>query len=242
MTQQPYGGGNVYAPGAMEQLQAGLNAFVARVYAWMTLGLLLTGIVAMLTVSYEPLAELVLGNQAVFIGLLIGEVVLVIALSWAIGRISAAVATAMFVVYAAVNGVTMSVIFLVYTQSSIATTFFATAGMFGAMSAYGYFTRRDLTSIGSFLYMALVGLIIASVVNLFWANSMLYWLITYAGIAIFIGLTAYDTQKIKAVGLSLSGGGEIEVAKKAAIMGALKLYLDFINLFLLLLRLLGRRR
>ena len=184
--------------------------------------------------------RVIFGNRAVFFGLIIGELVLVIALSAAIQRISAGVASAMFLLYAGINGLTISAIFLIYTGQSIASTFFVTAGTFGAMSLYGYYTKRDLTSIGNLCFMLLLGLILASVVNFFWANSTLYWIITYAGIGIFVGLTAYDTQRIKQIGMSIGEDGQL--VQKAAVLGALRLYLDFINLFLLLLRLLGLRR
>lgn len=241
MQQDTYEDTNVYSPEAIQRVQTGLNVFMARVYGWMTLGLIITAVVAMATVQSESLRRFVFGTKYMFMGLLIGEVLLVIALGAIIERISSAVAMAMFIVYAGLNGLTLSVVFLVYTSSSVASTFFVTAAMFGAMSAFGLLTKRDLSGIGGMLMMALVGLVIASVVNLIWANDMLYWIVTYAGVVIFVGLTAYDTQKIKVMALSLEGG-QFELQKKAAIMGALKLYLDFINLLLLLLRLLGRRR
>lgn len=241
MQQNTYEDTNVYSPEAIQRVQTGLNVFMARVYGWMTLGLIVTAVVAMATVQSEAMQRFVFGTKYMFMGLLIGEVVLVIALGAIINRISSAVAMAMFIMYAGLNGLTLSVVFLVYTSSSVASTFFVTAGMFGAMSAFGLLTKRDLSGIGGFLTMALVGLVIASVVNLIWANDMLYWIVTYAGVVIFVGLTAYDTQKIKVMALSMEGG-QIELQKKAAIIGALKLYLDFINLLLLLLRLLGRRR
>jgi FtsH-binding integral membrane protein len=145
-----------------------------------------------------------------------------------------------FVGYSALTGLTLSVIFLVYTAESLATTFFVTAGTFGLMSAYGYVTKRDLTGLGSFLMMGLIGMVLASVVNMFFNNSTVYWITTYIGILIFVGLTAYDTQKIKQMSALGLEGGEME--QKGAIMGALRLYLDFINLFLLLLRLMGNRK
>ena len=141
---------------------------------------------------------------------------------------------------AAINGLTLSVIFLAYTLSSIAGTFFATAGTFGAVSVYGFVTKRDLTRLGSLLFMALIGFLIASVINIFWANSTLYWIITYAGVAIFVGLTAYDTQRLRAIAIATAN--DPRMAARYAINGALTLYLDFINLFLLLLRLMGDRR
>jgi hypothetical protein len=220
--------------------QAVVSTFVSKVYGWMTIGLALTAVVALYLAANPELAMAIITNKVLFYGLLIGELLMVIALGAAIGRIPATVATAMFLVYAAANGLTIGVLFLIYTKASIATTFFVTAGTFGTMSLYGYFTKRDLTTIGNLCFMALIGLIIASVVNMFWANSTLYWIVTYAGVIIFVGLTAYDTQKIKMMALSMPSDGE--TVRKGAIMGALALYLDFINLFLMLLRLFGRRR
>ena len=215
------------------------RTFVSKVYGWMAFALVVTGGVAWVTIS-TPLGEMVRSNPLLFYGALIGELLLVIGLSAAINKMSAATATGVFVLYSALNGLTLSVVFLVFTAESIASTFFVTAGTFGAMSLYGYYTKTDLTSIGNLCFMALFGVIIASVVNLFLANSALYWITTYVGIAVFVGLTAYDTQKIKRMGLA--GIEEGDAAQKGAIMGALALYLDFINLFLLLLRLFGRRR
>ena len=147
----------------------------------------------------------------------------------------------LFIVYSILNGLTISLILLLYTGESIAATFLSTGLTFGAMSAYGYFTKRDLTTMGSYLYMALIGLIIASLVNMFWASSTFYWIISYVGILIFVGLTAYDTQKIKKIGATVNMD-DTQTTQKLAIMGALTLYLDFINLFLMLLRVAGNRR
>ena len=216
------------------------RTFVSKVYGWMAFALFVTAMVAMGVANTPAVRNVVLGNRAIFFGLIIGELVLVIALSAAIARISAATATIMFVIYSAVNGLTLSVIFVVYTDASIASTFFITGGTFAAMSVYGYFTKRDLTSIGNLCFMALIGLILASLVNIFLQNAMLYWIVTYVGILIFVGLVAYDTQRIKQI--ARAGIEEGEAAQKGAILGALRLYLDFINLFLLLLRIFGRRR
>jgi len=218
------------------------RTFVSKVYGWMAIALVITAFVAMAVASSEAAAKLILANRGLFYGLLIGEVVLVIALTAAIGRMSATTATVVFVIYAAANGVTLSLIFLVFTAESIASTFFVTGGTFGAMSLYGYTTKRDLTSIGNLCFMALIGLIIASLVNLFLMNPMLYWVTTYVGILIFVGLTAYDTQIIKRWSRELSDSMSEQEYIKISILGALKLYLDFINLFLFLLRILGRRR
>jgi FtsH-binding integral membrane protein len=172
--------------------------------------------------------------------LIIAELGLVIALSAAINRLSSSTALFMFMAYAFLNGLTLSAIFLVYTRASIANTFFVTAGTFGVMSVYGYTTKRDLTSWGSFLMMGLIGVIIGSFVNIFFSSPMIYYLITYAGIIVFVGLTAYDAQKIKEMAYAGFAGEEME--RKGAVIGALRLYLDFINLFLLLLRIFGGRR
>jgi hypothetical protein len=211
-------------------------AFFRRVYAFMSLGLTATGVTAMLVASSEAALQLIVGNRIVFYGLLLAELVMVWSFSAALKRVSTATAGAMFFAYAILNGLTLSVIFLAYTGGSIASTFFVTAGAFAGLSAFGYATKRDLTGVGSFAMMGLFGLIIAMVVNLFLQSPMLYWLATFMGVIIFTALAAYDTQKIK----QLNVGGE--AGDKGAIFGALILYLDFINLFLFMLRLLGRRK
>jgi len=212
--------------------------FIRRVYNWMALGLGVTAIVALYAVNSGLIFSL-LGNPIVMLLLIVGEFGLVIALSAAIGRFQSSTALFMFFAYSFLNGLTLSTIFLIYTKASIASTFFVTAGTFAAMSLYGYTTKRDLTSMGSFLMMGLIGIIIASFVNFFFSSPAVYWLITYAGIAIFVGLTAYDAQKIKEMAYAGLAGSEDE--RKGAVIGALRLYLDFINLFLLLLRIFGRR-
>jgi len=212
--------------------------FIRRVYNWMALGLAVTAIVALYAVNSGLVLSL-LRNPIIMILLIVGELGLVIALSAAIGRFHSSTAMFMFFAYSFLNGLTISTIFLVYTKASIANTFFITAGTFAAMSVYGYTTKRDLTSMGSFLMMGLIGIIIASFVNFFFSSPAIYWLITYAGIAIFVGLTAYDAQKIKEMAYAGFSGSEEE--RKGAVIGALRLYLDFINLFLLLLRIFGRR-
>jgi FtsH-binding integral membrane protein len=216
------------------------DGFLAKVYGWMTAGLALTALASMFTLSSEALLQLIFGNRMVFYGLIIAELGLVVALSAAINRISAATATLLFLVYSALNGVTFAAIFLIYTQSSIASTFFVASGTFAAMSCYGYLTKRDLTGWGSFLFMGLIGIIIASLVNIFLHSEMIYWITSYIGVFVFVGLTAYDTQKIKQIGQA--GFADAEQQKKSAILGALRLYLDFINLFLMLLRVMGNRR
>ncbi|MFN0156723.1 MAG: Bax inhibitor-1/YccA family protein [Bacteroidota bacterium] len=223
-----------------EQLEEVQRAFLVKVYGWMTTGLLVTAIAALLTSQSPALQELIFSSRWTYFGLIIAQLGLVVWLSARIEHMSATTATAVFVGYSGLTGVTLSVIFLVYTEASLASTFFVTAGTFGAMSAFGYFTRMDLTHMGSFLMMGLIGMVLASVVNMFLGNSTIYWITTYVGILIFVGLTAYDTQKIKQMsGVALEGG---EAEQKGAIIGALRLYLDFINLFLLLLRVMGNRK
>lgn len=218
---------------------AGVQDFIRRVFGWMFAGLVITGISAALIGSNDELLATITGNPIYFIGLIAVQLGLVIAISAAIERISATVALILFFIYAASVGVIFALVFELYTAESIFTTFLVTAGMFGAMAAWGYFTDRDLTNMGSILFMALIGLILATIVNIFWANEILYWVTTYAGVVIFAGLTAYDMQKVKHYGESGQGG---EAQEKAAVQGALALYLDFINLFLFLLRIFGRSR
>jgi FtsH-binding integral membrane protein len=216
------------------------TSFFPKVYGWMTAGLALTALMAMVTLSSQEMLNLIFGNKIVFYGLIIGELGLVIALSAAINRISAATATMMFLIYSALNGITFAAIFMIYTSSSIASAFFVASGTFAGMSIYGYVTKRDLTGWGSFLFMGLFGIIIASVVNIFLQSEMIHWITSYIGVFVFVGLTAYDTQKIKMIGQAGFADGESQ--RKAAILGALRLYLDFINLFLMLLRIMGNRR
>jgi len=223
-------------PRTSEQVIVRQNSLVRQVYAWMGAGLLVTAVMALVTLSSPAMLNLIAGNRLVFYGLMIGELALVFTLSGAINRLSASTATLIFLAYSALNGVTLSILALVYTRSSIASTFVITAGMFGAMSAYGYLTRRDLTSWGSFLFMGLIGVIIASVVNIFVGSSAVSWVVSGIGVIVFTGLTAYDTWKIKDLAAQGTAG------RKPAILGALTLYLDFINLFLMLLRFTGNRR
>ena len=234
----------MYNPDAYDALSTRsaveVKTFIAKVYAWMSFALAITALVAMYVASQPNLVKLIIGNKIMFYGLMIGELLVVMALVGFIEKMSAATATAVFFAYAVMNGLTLSVIFLAFTATSITSTFFITAGTFGAMSAYGYFTKRDLTSIGNICFMALVGLIIATIVNIFWVNNMFSLIISCVGVLIFVGLTAYDTQKIKALGATLDENSE--EGRKGAVLGALALYLDFINLFLMLLRLFGDRR
>jgi hypothetical protein len=219
--------------------EARRNSLISRVYAWMTAGLAVTGATAAFTATTPALLNLVYGNALVLILLLVAQVALVIAISAAINRLTAATATALFLLYAALNGVTLASVLLTFTGASIALTFFITAGTFAAMSLYGSITKRDLTAVGNLAFMVLIGIILGSLVNLFLRNELIYWLLTFAGVGVFVGLIAYDTQKIKRI---LSRGLEGEAAGRAVILGALALYLDFVNLFLNLLRIFGRRR
>lgn len=210
-----------------------------KVYVWMTLALVLTGITAYGVANSLTLVETIFSNQLLFWGLIIAEFGLVFGISAAINRLSLATATLLFILYSVINGVTLSAIFLAYTASSIAQVFFITAGTFAVMSIYGYTTKKDLSSWGNLLFMALIGIIIASVANFFLKSDMLSLIVSYIGVIIFVGLTAYDTQKIKE--LLYEYGDEGEGGQKIALLGALSLYLDFINLFIYLLRIFGKR-
>jgi FtsH-binding integral membrane protein len=228
-------------PSSKPEAQVQVNAFIRSVYNWMAVGLALTGFVAYYVATNEGMQRLIFGNPMVFYGLIIGELAMVFYLSARVHKMQAATATALFVLYAGLNGATLSFIFLVYTKSSIASTFFVCAATFVACSIYGMVTKRDLTSIGGFLTMGLIGIIIASVVNMFVRSTGMSMIISYIGVLVFVGLTAYDTQKLKNMALTQPAGLEAGVVRKGAIMGALSLYLDFINLFLMLLRILGNR-
>jgi hypothetical protein len=217
-----------------QEVSGAIASFFNAVYAWMFAGLALTAVVAWYVAGHTDI--LVSMGRGVFL-LFIVELLLVGVISAAIQRINAAVATVLFLIYAAINGVVLSALFMVYTHAVLASAFAITAGMFGAMSLYGFVTKKDLTAMGSFLFMALIGLIIASVVSIFWANSILETLINYAGVLIFVGLTAYDTQKLKQIAIMTSDNASM--AARLSISGALSLYLDFLNLFIFLVRILG---
>ena len=220
--------------------QTDFSRFIRSVYAWMFCGLAITGVVAFGVSNNATLINLLVNNAFAFYGLMILELILVFVISRGINRLSADTAIGLFLLYALLNGVTFSFIFLYYVGSSIALAFLVTAATFGAVSLYGYLTKRDLTGLGHFAMMALFGLIIASVANIFFASQTLDWITSYAGVLIFTALTAYDTQKIKRLFYSLSQlPGS---ASKLAIIGALNLYLDFINLFLDILRIGGKKR
>ena len=214
-------------------------ALMSKVYLWMTLALVVTGMTAYYVASSPAILYALGSNQIVFWGLFIGELVLVFVLSSRIMSLSFVTASLMFVIYSIMNGVFFSFILLAYTEQSIATTFLITAGTFGAMSLFGFVTKRDLSTMGRILFMLLIGLLIATVVNIFMKAEGLTLILNYAGVVIFVGLTAYDTQSIKQM---LQEHGDKEGAEKIALLGSLSLYLDFINLFIYLLRFFGESR
>lgn len=215
-------------------------ALMRKVYVWMTLALVITGLTAYGIANSPGLFYAIVSNHFLFWGLVIGEFALVLGINSAIHRLSITTATLLFILYSVVNGATLSVIFMVYALTSIANVFFITAGTFAVMAFIGYTTRKDLTSLGRMLFMGLIGIIIATVVNIFLGSSMLNMIVSYVGILVFIGLTAYDSQKIKR--LLYTADSTDESAQKIALLGSLTLYLDFINLFLMLLRIFGGNR
>lgn len=219
---------------------ADVRKFMLNVYNWMTFGLGITAFVSFALYRLDIVTKLLYSNPMLIWGLFIVQIITVLVISAGINKIPSIVAVGLFLFYSFLTGITFSVLFLVYTASSISFTFFICAAMFGSVSVFGYITRIDMTRWGGYLLMALFGLIIASVVNIFLESRMIYWLTSYAGVIIFVGLTAYDTQRIKRTGMYIDSGSE--EGKKAAVIGALNLYLDFINLFLYLLRFMGNRK
>lgn len=213
------------------------RTFIRSVYAWMFGGLLITALAATWVAISPAMQTLVLQNRVVFFGLMIAEIGMVMYLSFRIQKISPAVAASLFFVYSLLNGLTLSVILFIYTAGSIVQAFVVAAGMFGAMSIYGLVTKRDLTSWGSFFFMGLIGVLLCGIVNIFLKSNAMSFVISIVGVFVFVGLTAYDTQKLKSYA-TVTG----PQATNFAVIGALALYLDFINLFLMLLRLLGGRR
>lgn len=217
------------------------TVFLAKVFNWMAIGLGVTGLLALGVSQSETAIQIFIANPMMRWGLIIAELGLVFYLSARVMKISPQAATGLFLLYSALNGVTLSVVLLVYTATSVTATFFITAGMFGAMAIYGMVTKRDLTGMGTFMFMGLIGMIIAAVVNIFLQSSMMAWVISGVGVIVFTGLTAYDVQKITRIGASgIMEQGEAAI-RRGAIIGALALYLDFINLFLSLLTFLGDR-
>ena len=221
------------------EASAALPVLMRKVYVWMTLALVITGFTAYAVAATPNLQQLVFANTWVLWGLIIAEVGLVIAINAAINKLSLAMATLLFVLYSVINGATLSVIFVAYSIGTISKVFFITAGTFAVMAFIGYVTKTDLSKMGKILFMALIGIIIATVVNIFVKSSGLDMILSYVGVLVFVGLTAYDTQKIKQ--MLWQAGDVSENSQKVALLGALSLYLDFINLFLYLLRIFGRR-
>ena len=231
---------NVYSRERELEMSTAFPVLMRKVYVWMSMALAITGITAYYVAHNETLMMAIRTNRILFWGLLIAEFGLVIGLSAAINKLSLTTATLMFVLYSLVNGATMSFIFLAYTESSVTNVFLITAGTFAAMAVLGYFTKTDLTSMGKILMMALIGVIIATIVNFFTKSAGLSIILNYIGVLVFVGLTAYDSQKIKQM---LQMAPDVsETSQKVALLGALSLYLDFINLFLYLLRIFGSRR
>ena len=224
------------------QVQVRVNSIVRSVYNWMAIGLGITGVVAYGVANSPGVTEVIFGSQLVFFGLIIAQLAMVFMISARIQRMQASTATMLFIVYSALNGATLSSVFLAYTQSSITSTFFICAATFTACSVYGWTTRRDLTTMGGFLTMGLIGIVIASVVNMFFQSGAVSTIVSYVGVLVFVGLTAYDTQDIKNMALAQPQDLDAGAVRKGAILGALKLYLDFINLFLMLLRIFGSSR
>ena len=233
-------------PGSQTQVR--VNSFIRSVYNWMAIALAMTGFTALYVADSPQIRELffsVVGNRMqptmLFWGCLIGELVLVFSLSARVQKMKSQTATALFVLYSILNGVTLSSIFFIYTRSSITSVFFICSATFVTTSLFGYFTKKDLTSMGQFMFMGLIGIIIASVANFFFKSHGMAMIISYIGVIVFVGLTAYDTQKLKAMALSQPADISAGVIRKGALLGALTLYLDFINLFLMLLHILGGR-
>lgn len=223
-----------------EQIARDQQRFISKVYGWMAGALAITGLTAWWAASNYDLMLFFANNRGVLIFMFIGQILLVGSLAGWINKMSSQVAMLIFIIYSVLTGFIFSTLFLIYTSGSLATTFLITGGMFAVMSIYGWTTGKDLTKFGSLLFMLLIGLILASIINIFLGSTMLYWIATYVGIFIFTGLIAYDTQKLKNMGAYVQEGTEEH--RKGAIMGALSLYLDFINLFLMLLRIFGSRR
>lgn len=218
------------------------NSFIRSVYNWMSIALALTGFTAYYVSHNEAMVQLLYGTPGLLMILIFVELGFVFFLSARIQKITATTATALFTIYSILNGVTLSYIFLVYTATSIVSTFMICAVTFLACSVYGMVTKRDLTSLGGFMIMGLIGIIVASVVNIFIQSSAMQMVISYIGVMVFIGLTAYDTQKLKTMAVSLPDNASGAMIRKGALIGALRLYLDFINLFIMMLRIFGGNR
>jgi uncharacterized protein len=239
MDTNPYSGSSY---GVAVPLEQAVSEFFRRVFMWMAAGLIVTGGVAFAVASSPALVNAIYGNRLVYYIVLFAPLGIVLAMSGLQERLNSMTAAGLFMLYSFVNGLTFSFIFLVYTSQSIASVFFVSAGMFGALAVYGFVTRRDLSAMGRFFFMGLIGIVIASVVNLFVGSSALSWAISVVGVVVFAGLTAWDTQKLRSYALANAHASGTDGVKKVAVFGALTLYLDFINIFLFLLRLFGDRR
>ena len=230
--------GGFAAPHTTDQLNTQVAAFLRAVYGWMAAGLVITATTAWLVAGSPGMVVAIASNRLLFWGLIIAQLGLVLTLSARVHKLAPVTASVLFIAYAAITGVTLSFILLLYTGASIATTFVVTAGMFGALAMYGTVTHRNLQGAAQFLFMGLVGVVLASLVNMFWQNDGLQFVISFIGVIVFTGLTAYDAQRLKAMALALPSGQ----AGSHAVVGALALFLDFINLFLFMLRFMGHRR
>jgi FtsH-binding integral membrane protein len=224
--------------GSATRVDERVTTFLRAVYGWMGAGLAITALSASMIASSPALVAAIATNRILFWGLMLAQLGLVIVLSARVQQLAASTAALLFVAYSALTGVTMAFVLLAYTGESVATTFIVTAGMFGAMALYGTTTSRSLAGVGQFLFMGLIGIVLASVVGMFWHSDALQFVIAFIGVIVFTGLAAYDAQRLRAMALALPSGG----ARSYAIVGALSLYLDFINLFLMLLRFTGNRR
>ncbi len=233
---------NMYSSFAQSSSLVKTNSFIRSVYNWMAIGLALTGFTAYYVAHNETMMQLIIGTPGLLMVLIIAELGFVFFLSARIQKIEASTATALFAIYSILNGITLSFIFLAYTATSIVSTFFICAITFLVCSVYGMVTKKDLTSLGGFMFMGLIGIVIASVVNIFLQSSGMQMIISYIGVIVFIGLTAYDTQKLKSMATTIPDNANGSLIRKGAIMGALTLYLDFINLFIMLLSIFGGRR
>ncbi len=218
-----------------------VTAVLKNVYLWMTLALAISGLTAMVVAGNAELVARIFATRGTLLILFLAQFGLIWAISSRIGTMSFVTATLLFLLYSVITGVTLSSIFLVFTMESLASVFFITAGTFAVVSIYGFVTKKDLSTWGSYLLMGLIGVIIASIVNWFLASEVMYWIVSYVGVAIFVGLTAYDTQKIKVLA-NQCHMEDSETQNKVALMGAITLYLDFINLFLYILRIFGKRK
>jgi len=231
-----------YTSVSQNAVQVKTNSFIRSVYNWMAIALLLTGSTAYYVSHNETVFQLIYGTPGLIMILIFAELGFVFFLSARIQKIKATTATALFTIYSILNGITLSYIFLRYTSTSIVSTFMICSVTFLACSVYGMITKRDLTSLGGFMIMGLIGIIIASVVNIFIQNSAMQMMISYIGVVVFIGLTAYDTQKLKTMAVTLPDNASGAMIRKGALMGALSLYLDFINLFIMMLHIFGGSR